>query len=70
MVKSNNEIQKQMLNMCEKNQTNIINSNNVNTTNNKIFNLQFFLNEQCKDAMNMSEFINSIQLKISDLENI
>ena len=50
-----------------------INSNNVNTTNNttnKIFNLQFFLNEECKDAMNMSEFINSIQLKISDLENI
>ena len=71
LVKSNNDIQKQMLNMCEKNQTNIINSNNVNTTtNNKIFNLQFFLNEECKDAMNMSEFINSIQLKISDLENI
>ena len=60
-----------MLNMCEKIQPNTINSNNVNTTtNNKIFNLQFFLNEECKDAMNMSEFINSIQLKISDLENI
>ena len=71
LVKSNNEIQKQMLNMCEKIQPNTINSNNVNTTtNNKIFNLQFFLNEECKDAMNMSEFINSIQLKISDLENI
>ncbi len=71
LVKSNNEIQKQMLNMCEKIQPNTINSNNVNTTNNnKIFNLQIFLNEECKDAMNMSEFINSIQLKISDLENI
>ena len=76
LVKSNNEIQKQMLNMCEKIQPNTINSNTINsnnvntTTNNKIFNLQFFLNEECKDAMNMSEFINSIQVKISDLENI
>ena len=70
LVKSNNEIQKQMLNMCEKIQPNTINSNNINTTNNKTFNLQFFLNEECKDAMNMSEFINSIELKISDLENI
>jgi hypothetical protein len=48
-----------------------INNNHHNTnSNNKTFNLQFFLNEQCKDAMNMSEFINQIQLKLSDLENV
>ena len=68
LVKSNNAIQKQMINVCEKLQPNTINSNNI--TNTKIFNLQFFLNEECKDAMNMSEFINSIELNLSDLENM
>ena len=69
LVKSNNELQKQMIDVCLKIQpgnTTISNSHN----NNKTFNLQFFLNEECKDALNMSEFINSIELKISDLENI
>ncbi len=47
------------------------NSNNFNGTNyshNKTFNLQFFLNEQCKDAMNISDFVSSITLKLSDLD--
>ena len=42
--------------------------NNNNTTNNK-FNLQVFLNEDCKDAVNFSEFVESIQVSIEDLEN-
>jgi hypothetical protein len=48
----------------------VIKNGTHNTTNshNKTFNLQFFLNEQCKDALNMSDFINSIQLQLSDLE--
>jgi hypothetical protein len=43
-----------------------------NTTNshNKSFNLQFFLNETCKDAMNIMDFVESIQLQISDLEKV
>jgi hypothetical protein len=71
MVKSNTDIQKQMLEVC-KNSNSVINTNSHNntTTNNKIFNLQVFLNEECKDAMNMSEFINSIEVKTADLENI
>ena len=50
----------------------VIENGTHNTTNshNKSFNLQFFLNEECKDAMNMSEFINSIEIKVSDLVNI
>jgi len=68
--KQTTELQKQMIDVCQKIQPTIINTNSHNTTNNKTFNLQLFLNEECKDAMNMSEFINSIQLKISDLENI
>jgi hypothetical protein len=73
LQKQNQDIQKHMVDVCQKIQPGTINntnSHNINTTNNKTFNLQFFLNEECKDAMNMSEFINSIQLKISDLENI
>jgi hypothetical protein len=70
LVKSNNDLQKQMIEVCQKIQpgNTVINSNN--NSNNKTFNLQLFLNEECKDAMNMSDFINSIELKISDLENI
>jgi hypothetical protein len=37
-----------------------------NTTNNNTFNLNFFLNDTCKDAMNLSDFINSIQLTYLD----
>ena len=42
---------------------------NINS-HNKTFNLQVFLNEDCKDAMNMSDFINSVKLQLSDLESV
>ena len=45
--------------------TTTTNSNNNNTQ----FNLQFFLNETCKDAMNLTDFINSIQVTMEDFEN-
>ena len=41
-------------------------SNNCNNNNN--FNLQFFLNDTCKDALNISDFINQLQIGVSDLE--
>jgi hypothetical protein len=41
-----------------------------NISNNKTFNLNVFLNEQCKDAMNIMEFVDSIKLQLSDLEKI
>lgn len=44
------------------------NSNNNNNNNNNTFNLQFFLNEHCKDAMNINEFANTISLKDADLD--
>jgi len=54
---------------------NYTNSNNYNGTtnshnnnNNNTFNLQLFLNDQCKDAMNINEFANTIHLKVSDLD--
>lgn len=48
--------------------TNNTNNNSNNTTNNN-FNLNLFLNETCKDAINFSEFMNSIKVSIEDLEN-
>jgi hypothetical protein len=46
------------------------NSNNNNNNNNNTFNMNFFLNEKCKDAMNMKDFVNSIQLNMTDMENV
>jgi len=45
------------------------NNNNNITTNNNQFNIQVFLNEDCKDAINFSEFVKQIQVSLADLEN-
>jgi hypothetical protein len=46
------------------------NTNNMNNCYNQTFNMNLFLNEQCKDAMNMKDFVNSIQLDTDDLESV
>jgi hypothetical protein len=46
------------------------NSHNTSNSHNKAFNLQFFLNETCKDAMNITDFVESIKLQLSDLEKV
>ena len=55
-----------------KNGTHITNYNttNVNNSHNKTFNLNVFLNETCKNAMNIMDFVDSIKLELSDLERI
>jgi len=45
------------------------NNNTTNNTNNNQFNLQVFLNEDCKDAINFSDFIKQIQVSFEDIEN-
>ena len=69
LVKSNGDLQKQMLEVC-KNGNNTVISNSNNNSYNKTFNLQFFLNEQCKDAMNIMDFVNSMTLEFADLEAV
>jgi hypothetical protein len=66
VVKSNADLQKQMLEVC-KNSASTINNNH---SHNKTFNMQVFLNEQCKDAMNIMDFVNSMTLELSDLEDV
>ena len=51
------------------NNNNNTNSHNTTINDNKTFNLNFFLNETCKDAMNIGDFVSSIKVNLSDLEN-
>ena len=68
LVKNNGDLQKQMMEVCSKSSNTMVNSNNH--SHNKTFNLQFFLNEQCKDAMNIMDFVDSMKLEFSDLEDV
>jgi len=69
LIQQNNELQKQMLEVIKNGsvQNNTINNNN---SHNKTFNLQVFLNETCKDAMNIMDFVDSIKIQLSDIESI
>jgi len=63
------EQNKTIMELSKNQQSQTINSNNVNS-NNTTFNLNVFLNEYCKDAMNISDFVDSLKLQVSDLENM
>ena len=65
LIKDNGEMKKMMMEVIKNGTYNTINTTN---SHNKTFNLQFFLNEQCKDALNINDFIDSIQLQVKDLE--
>jgi hypothetical protein len=65
--KQNNDFQKQVIELA-KNSGNTTNNTINNTTNNR-FNLTVFLNETCKDAMNLNDFIQSIELNMNDFIN-
>jgi hypothetical protein len=71
LIQQNNELQKQMLEVI-KNGTNNTNNiiNNNNNSNNKSFNLNLFLNETCKNAMNIMDFVDSIKIQLCDIESI
>lgn len=65
LLKQNQDLQKQIIELSKERKQYI-----TNTTNNtKTFNLNVFLNETCKDAINLMDFVNSLQLKLSDFEN-
>lgn len=68
ILEQNNTINSLVKNGVSNNNNNVTNS--LNNTNNKTFNLQFFLNETCKDAMNIMDFVESIKLQLSDLEKV
>jgi len=45
-----------------------ITNNNTTNNNNNQFNLNVFLNEQCKDALNLMDFVDSLNVQLKDLE--
>jgi hypothetical protein len=61
---------KELMEIVKNGTNNTINNNNNINSHNKTFNLQVFLNETCKDAMNISDFVESVKLQVSDLENV
>jgi len=76
LIQQNTELQSKMVEFCMNNPTSHNNNTNTNShntitnCNNPTFNMNMFLNEKCKDAMNMKDFVNSIQLNMTDMENV
>ena len=75
LIKENSEFKeliveqnKMVMKICEKGYS-TINNSNINS-HNKTFNLNVFLNEHCKDAMNITDFVDSLKLQLSDLESV
>jgi hypothetical protein len=66
LLKQNNELQKQLVEMSK--QTHVINNTTNNNTQNNQFNLNVFLNEECKDAINIVDFVESLKITVNDLE--
>ena len=64
LLEQNKEYHKEIIELTKKQTTNINTQNNTNQQ----FNLQFFLNETCKDAMNIVDFVNSLKLTTDDFE--
>jgi len=76
ILKENSELKTMILDVCKTmaasnnitNNNNNVTNNSINNSNNKTFNIQVYLNEDCKDALNLSDFVSSIQLQLHDLE--
>ena len=66
LIKENKEFKNLILEIIKKD---TYNNSNINS-HNKTFNLQLFLNETCKDAMNIMDFVDSIKIQLSDLEKV
>jgi hypothetical protein len=70
LIKENSELKNMMMKVLENGTHNTTNNTNNTNSHNKAFNLNFFLNETCKDAMNIMDFVDSIKLQLSDLEKV
>jgi len=72
LIKEQSDIKELILEIVKNGNTNTNTNNSYNTTNshNKAFNLNFFLNETCKNAMNITDFVDSIKLQLSDFINV
>ncbi len=69
LIKQNQELQKQLLEIAKEGKQ-IIHNSIVTNNNTNHFNLQVFLNETCKEALNMMDFVKLMKIELSDLEEI
>ena len=69
IMKQNKDLQNQLFELAKEKSSITNNNNSINNTINNKFNLTFFLNETCKDAMNIQEFIDYVTVQHSDFEN-
>lgn len=69
-MKKDSEFKAQLMEAFKNGIGNTTHTNSHNTTNKNRFNINVFLNEKCKDAMNIMDFVNTMQLQLSDLERV
>jgi hypothetical protein len=70
LLEDRKELKQMMMEILKTQCTSIITNNNMSNSHNKTFNLQVFLNETCKNAMNIMEFVDNVKINLSDLENV
>jgi len=76
IIKQNQEFKEMIVEQNHKimelsNKVSVVNNKTTNNiTNNNQFNLNLFLNETCKDAINIQEFIRDLQIQMKELENV
>jgi signal peptidase I len=68
LIKENSEFKTMILEVVKTIQPNNTTNNNSHNTTNNNFNLQFFLNDTCKDAINLVDFVQGLQVQLKDLE--
>ena len=66
LMEQNKTLQTQLIELSK--ERNMVINNTNNTTNNQQFNLQVFLNTECKDAIKLSDFVKSLNITVADLE--
>ena len=70
LLQENKEIKELIMEIVKNGTNNTNNSHNTTNSHNKAFNLNLFLNETCKNAMNITDFVDSIKLQLSDFMKI
>jgi hypothetical protein len=66
LVKKNDELTSSIVEMSKNMGNNTVNNTNTNINSNNKFNLNVFLNEKCKNAMTLKDFVKSINISIQD----
>jgi hypothetical protein len=70
LIDQNNKIGNVTMELVKNGINNTTNNTNNTNSHNKAFNLNFFLNETCKNAMNITDFVESIKLQLTDFMEV